>query len=110
MDFGMLPPEVTSALIHSGPGAWSWIAAAAAWEELSAELEQSADGYSAELAWLSTTYHGPSSLTMAQAFEPYLAWLRTTAVQCREIATSAEVMTAAFELTHWTVVQPSVVA
>ncbi len=110
MDFGILPPEVTSALIHSGPGAWSWIAAAAAWEELSAELEQSADGYSAELAWLSTTYHGPSSLTMAQAFEPYLAWLRTTAVQCREIATSAEVMTAAFELTHWTVVHPSVVA
>lgn len=110
MDFGILPPEVTSALIHSGPGAWSWIAAAAAWQELSAELEQSADGYSAELAWLSTTYHGPSSLTMAQAFEPYLAWLRTTAVQCREIATSAEVMTAAFELTHWTVVHPSVVA
>jgi PPE-repeat protein len=110
MDFGILPPEVTSALIHSGPGAWSWIAAAGAWQELSAELEQSAAGYSAELAWLSTTYHGPSSRAMAQAFEPYLAWLRTTAQQCQEIATSAEVMTAAFELTHWTVVHPSLVA
>ncbi|MEE2853619.1 MAG: PPE family protein [Actinomycetota bacterium] len=110
MDFGILPPEVTSALIHSGPGAWSWIAAAGAWQELSAELEQSAAGYSAELAWLSTTYHGPSSRAMAQAFEPYLAWLRATAQQCQEIATSAEVMTAAFELTHWTVVHPSLVA
>jgi PPE-repeat protein len=110
MDFWMLPPEVTSALIHAGPGAWSWIAAAGAWQELSAELEQSAAGYSTELAWLSTTYHGPSSLAMAQAFEPYLAWLRTTAQQCQEIATSVEVMTAAFELTHWTVVHPSLVA
>jgi PPE-repeat protein len=110
MDFWMLPPEATSALIHAGPGAWSWIAAAGAWQELSAELEQSAAGYSAELAWLSTTYHGPSSLVMAQAFEPYLAWLRTTAQQCQEIATSVEVMTAAFELTHWTVVHPSLVA
>ncbi len=61
MDFGMLPPEVTSALIHAGPGAWSWIAAAGAWQELSAELEQSASGYSAELSWLSTTCDGPSA-------------------------------------------------
>ena len=110
MDFGILPPEVTSALIHAGPGAWSWIAAAGAWQELSVELEQTAAAYSAELAWLSTTYYGPSSLAMAQAFEPYLAWLRTTALQCQEIATSVEVMTAAFELTHWTVVHPSLVA
>jgi PPE-repeat protein len=110
MDFGILPPEVTSALIHSGPGAWSWIAAAGAWQELSSELEQSAAGYSAELSWLMTTWHGPSAAAMAQALEPYLDWLRVTAQQCQEIATSVQVMTAAFELTHWTVVHPSLVA
>ncbi|OBH51569.1 PPE family protein [Mycobacterium sp. E2479] len=110
MDFGILPPEVTSALIHSGPGAWSWIAAAGAWQELSAELEQSAAGYTAELSWLMTTWHGPSAMAMARALEPYLDWLRVTAAQCQEIATSVEVMTAAFELTHWTVVHPSLVA
>ncbi|MEB4211551.1 PPE family protein [Mycobacterium sp. 94-17] len=110
MDFWILPPEVTSALIHSGPGAWSWIAAAGMWQELSAELEQAADGYSAELSWLSTTYHGPSSQAMTQAFEPYLTWLRVTAQQCQEVATSVETMTGAFELTHWTVVHPSLVA
>ena len=48
MDFGILPPEVISALIHAGPGAWSWIAAAGAWQELSMELEQSAADYSAD--------------------------------------------------------------
>ncbi|OBI24360.1 PPE family protein [Mycobacterium sp. E2497] len=110
MDFGLLPPEITSALIHAGPGAWSMIDAAGAWQELSAELEAAASSYAAELASLTATWRGPSSLAMAQAFEPYLTWLRTTAVQCQEIAASVEIATAAFELTHWTVVHPSVVA
>ncbi len=110
MDFGILPPEVISALIHSGPGAWSLIQAAGMWHALSAELEQSADSYSAELAELSVAWQGPSSRAMAQSFEPYLAWLRATAVQAQQIATSVEVVTTAFELTHWTVVLPSVVA
>lgn len=110
MDFGILPPEIISALIHSGPGAWSLIEAAGFWQELSAELEQSASSYTAELSWLSTTWHGPSSMAMAQALEPYLAWLRLTAQQCQQTATSVEVVAAAFESTHWTVVHPSLVA
>ncbi|HTX95694.1 MAG TPA: PPE family protein [Mycobacterium sp.] len=110
MDFGILPPEITSALIHSGPGAWSLIEAAAVWQELSIELEQTLSGYTAELSSLTDTWRGPSATAMAQAAEPYLAWLRNTAQQCQQIASSVEVVTAAFELTHWTVVHPSVVA
>lgn len=110
IDFGLLPPEITSALIHSGPGAWSMIEAAGMWQELSAELEAAANSYTAELASLAGTWRGPSSIAMARAFEPYLAWLRTTAAQCQEVAASVETVTAAFELTHWTVVHPSVVA
>ncbi|BBZ73792.1 PPE family protein PPE26 [Mycobacterium paraseoulense] len=110
IDFGLLPPEITSALIHAGPGAWSMIDAAGAWQELSAELEGAASSYASELAALMATWRGPSALAMAQAFEPYLAWLRTTAAQCQEIAASVETVTASFELTHWTVVHPAVVA
>lgn len=110
IDFGLLPPEITSALIHSGPGASSLIQAAAGWQELSIELEAAADSYSSELSSLASTWQGPSSMAMIEAFEPYLAWLRTTAVQCQELAASVETVTAAFELTHWTVVHPSVVA
>ncbi|ORB70025.1 PPE family protein [Mycobacterium scrofulaceum] len=110
MDFGLLPPEITSALIHSGPGAWSMIEAAGAWQELGAELEAAAAGYSSELAALAGTWQGPSATAMVQAFQPYLTWLHTTAAQCQEIAASVEIVTAAFELTHWTVVHPSVVA
>lgn len=110
MDFGILPPEVTSALIHAGPGAWSWIEAAGVWQQLSMELEQSASSYTAELAALSTTWQGPSALAMTRALEPYVDWLRITAQQCQGIATSVQTATAAFELTHWTVVHPSLVA
>ncbi len=110
IDFGLLPPEITSALIHSGPGAWSMIEAAGAWQELGAELEAAAAGYSSELAALAGTWQGPSATAMVQAFQPYLTWLHTTAAQCQEIAASVEIVTAAFELTHWTVVHPSVVA
>ena len=82
------------------------IGAAGAWQELSAELEEAASGYASELASLTGTWRGPSSMTMAQAFEPYLVWLRATAAQCQEIAASVETVTAAFELTHGTVVHP----
>jgi PPE-repeat protein len=110
MDFGILPPEVISALIHSGPGAWSLIEAAGMWHALSTELEQSVSSYTAELSDLSVAWRGPSSTVMAQSLEPYLAWLRMAAQQCQQIATSVEVVTTAFELTHWTVVHPSLVA
>src|SRR5208337_291476 len=110
MDFGMLPPEITSALIHSGPGAWSLIEAAGVWQELSIELEESVSSYTSELSSLTGAWRGPSSMAMAQAVEPYLAWLRTTAQQCEQVASSVQAAIAAFELTHWTVVHPSVVS
>ncbi len=110
IDFGILPPEITSALIHSGPGAWSLIEAAGVWQELSIELEATLGSYASELSSLTGSWRGPSSMAMAQAVEPYLAWLRTTAQQCEQIASSAQAAIAAFELTHWTVVHPSVVS
>jgi PPE-repeat protein len=106
MDFGMLPPEVTSALIHSGPGAGSLIAASGMWQQLSAELEESVRGYASVLSSLTGVWRGPSSTAMVQAVEPYLAWLRVTAQQCRQIGSSVQTVVAAFELTHFTVVHP----
>jgi PPE-repeat protein len=106
MDFGILPPEITAALIHSGPGAGSWIEASGVWQQLAIELEDSLPGYGAVLSSLTDAWGGPSSMAMMQAVEPYLAWLRTTARQCQQVGSSVRAATAAFELTHRTTVFP----
>lgn len=109
MDFGILPPEITSALIHSGPGAGSWIEASDVWQQLGFELEESLPGYSSVLSSLAEAWGGPSADAMEQAVEPYLAWLRVVAQQCQQVAQSARAAAAAFESTRQTVVLPAAV-
>jgi PPE-repeat protein len=96
MEFTTLPPEVTSALIHSGPGAESLIAASGAWQQLGVNLEDSAENYAATLSSLTGTWQGPSSAAMAEAVQPYLTWLQTTAQQAQQTASSAMAAAAAF--------------
>jgi PPE-repeat protein len=90
MEFTTLPPEVTSALIHTGPGAESLIEASEAWQQLGANLEDSAENYGATLSSLVGTWRGASSAAMVQAVEPYVNWLRTTAQQVQQTAASAQ--------------------
>ncbi|WP_066908036.1 PPE family protein [Mycobacterium interjectum] len=106
MDFGTLPPEISSALIHAGPGAGSLIEAAAAWERLGIELEESLPSYSSVLSSMTETWRGSSSAAMTQAVEPYLVWLRTTAQQCEKVGSSMQAVAVAFELACRTVVFP----
>jgi PPE-repeat protein len=94
--FTTLPPEITSALIHSGPGAESFLAASAAWQQLGTNLEDSAENYNAALSALGETWQGPSSTAMFQAAQPYLTWLQTTAQQAQQTASSAMAAATAF--------------
>ena len=110
MDFLTLPPEITSALIHAGPGAGSMIDASGAWQRLGTELENSVPIYASVLSSLIQSWHGPSSMAMVQAVEPYLTWLRTTAQQCQQIASSAQAAAAAFSSALSAVVPPSQVS
>jgi PPE-repeat protein len=96
MEFITLPPEITSALIHSGPGAETLIDASAAWQQLGTNLEDSAENYGTALSSLSERWQGPSSAAMVRAVEPYLAWLQTTAQQCQQTAASAMAAAVAF--------------
>jgi PPE-repeat protein len=95
MEFTTLPPEVTSALIHTGPGAESLIEASEAWQQLGTNLEDSAENYAAALSSLGETWQGPSSAAMFQAVEPYVTWLQTTAQQAQQTASSAMAAAAA---------------
>ncbi len=110
MSFITLPPEITSALIHSGPGAGSWLVASRAWERLGTDLEDSIRDYAPVLSSLTEAWHGPSAAAMTQAVGPYVTWLRTTAQQCQQLSLSAQVAAAAFGSTLVSVVHPSVVA
>jgi PPE-repeat protein len=104
MEFTALPPEVTSALIHAGPGADSLIEASGAWQRLGTSLEDSAGVNAATLTGLTGAWHGPSAAAMTEAVEPYLTWLRTTAQQCQQMAVAAQDAVAAFNSARSSVV------
>ena len=89
-------PEVTSALVRSGPGAESLIEASVAWQQLGSNLEESAASGAVAVSSLTGVWQGPSALAMTQAVEPYLTWLRTTAQQSRQTASSALAAATAF--------------
>jgi PPE-repeat protein len=98
LDFGSLPPEVNSAKMFSGPGAGSLIAAASAWNQLAAELNSAALGYDKAITTLSSDeWMGPASVSMAQAAEPYVAWMTATAAQAEQSAAQAQAAVAAYE-------------
>lgn len=105
----LAPPEVTSTLIHTGPGAGSLIEAAGAWQRLAVELENSVSTYASTLSSLIESWDGPSAMAMLQSVQPYLVWLRETAQQSAQMASSAEAAATAFSATRSTVVHPSVV-
>ncbi|HEY2089440.1 MAG TPA: PPE family protein [Mycobacterium sp.] len=110
MEFTTLPPEVISALIHSGPGAESLANAAAAWQQLSANLEDAADNYAASLSSMDQAWYGPSSAAMFQSVTPYVTWLRTTAQQAQQTAAAAQSAAAAFNSVQASVVPTATVA
>lgn len=105
----LAPPEVTSTLIHTGPGAGSLIEAAGAWQRLAVELENSVSTYASTLSSLIESWDGPSAMAMLQSIQPYLLWLRETAQQSAQMATSAQAAASAFTAVRSTVVPPSVV-
>lgn len=105
----LAPPEVTSTLIHTGPGAGSLIEAAGAWQRLAVELENSVSTYASTVSSLIESWDGPSAMAMLQSVQPYLVWLRETAQQSAQMASSAEAAATAFSATRATVVHPSLV-
>ncbi|HEU0190579.1 MAG TPA: PPE family protein [Mycobacterium sp.] len=92
--FAMLPPEITSTLMYSGPGTGPMLAAATAWNGLATELHTAATSYVGELAKLTGTgWAGASSTMMTVAVTPYITWMSATAAQA--LATSAQAKAAA---------------
>ncbi|OMC21798.1 PPE family protein [Mycobacterium colombiense] len=110
LDFGALPPEFNSARMYSGPGPASMMAAAWAWNMLAAELDSAATAYDTVITQLtSEEWMGPASRQMADAAKPYLAWMRTSAAQAEQAATSARAAVGAYETAFAATVPPPLI-
>ncbi|WAJ42630.1 PPE family protein [Mycobacterium sp. Aquia_216] len=111
MFYGAFPPEFNSGRMYAGPGAESLVTAATAWENLAAELQSIATSYSSVVSNLTTgPWVGPSSLAMAAAAAPYVAWMQQTAAQAAQTAVQATEAAAAYEAAFAAHVPPPLIA
>jgi PPE-repeat protein len=111
MDFGALPPEINSARMYAGPGPASMAAAAAAWDGLATELHSVASSYKSIIAGLTTgRWLGPSSLAMASAFGPFVAWTAAAGARAAEAAGQASLAVEAYEAAFTMTIPPAAVA
>jgi PPE-repeat protein len=87
------------------------LAAAAAWDDLAAELGWTASSYGSVISELvSAPWIGPASISMAAAAAPYASWLGSTAGQAEQTASQARAAVAAYEAAFAMTVPPPVIA
>jgi PPE-repeat protein len=111
IDFALLPPEINSARMYSGPGSAPMLAAGAAWSQLAAEMRSAAASYSSIISGLTGgNWLGPSSASMATAAAPYAAWMNTTAAQAEQTAAQAQAAVSAYEQAFGMTVPPAEIA
>jgi PPE-repeat protein len=110
-DFGALPPEINSGRMYVGPGSGPMLAAAAAWDDLAADLQSTGASYGSTVESLSIgPWTGPSSIAMAAAAAPYVAWMNAAGAQAEEAATQAKLAAGAYETAFAATVPPPVIA
>ncbi len=110
LDFGALPPEINSGRMYVGPGAGPMLAAAAAWDELAADLQSTASSYGSTIEGLVVgPWTGPSSIAMAAAASPYVTWISAAGAQAEEAAGQAKIAAGAYETAFAATVPPPVI-
>lgn len=111
MSYFAFPPEINSGLMYAGAGAGPFMAAAAAWNNLAAELSTTAAQYESIITELTTEqWTGAGSASAAAAAQPYVEWLTTTAAAAEQAGIQAAASAAAYEAAFTATVPPPVIA
>lgn len=111
VDYGVLPPEVNSGRIYTGPGAGPMLAAAAAWSGLAADLQTAASGHRLVISELTSgPWLGPASASMLAAATPFVVFLDSSAAEAEQAASQAFAAAAAYEAAFAASVPPPVIA
>ncbi|KAA1249971.1 PPE family protein [Mycobacterium simiae] len=111
MDYGLLPPEVNSGRMYTGPGSGSLLAAAAGWTGLAADLHAAAAGHRSVISGLTSgSWLGPASVSLAASVTPLVAWLDSSAAQAELASGQAAAAAAAYEAAFAATVPPPVIA
>jgi len=97
--------------MYVGAGSGPLLAAAAAWDELAAELQSTASSIGSTIEGLTVgPWMGPSSIAMGTAAAPFVAWMSATGTQAEEAASQAKAAAAAYEAAFAATVPPPVIA
>lgn len=111
LDYGVLPPEINSGRMYTGPGSGSMLSAASAWENLAAELNTAAASYDSVTSGLAAgPWTGPAATAMAASAAPYVTWLRGAGVQAETTARQATAAAEAYSTAVAAVVPPPVIS
>src|SRR3984957_6996859 len=111
MSFSLFPPEINSAVMFSGAGSGPLLEASTAWSELAADLKSTATQYQTLVTNLVTgSWLGPSSVQMASATAPYIAWLQGSAATAAQTGAQAQAAAAAYQTAYASMVPLPVIA
>lgn len=110
MNFATLPPEISSGLMYSGPGAGSMMRAAAAWEALAVRLFSAAADYRAVTARLADGDGHGDGAALSRAAARYVDWLDAVAARSEHAATQLAAAAGAHQSAFTATVPPPEIA